>query len=231
MGCSILLVEDDPAIARTVAYSLEREGWHVVHSLSLQDARCQMAAALPDALVLDRGLPDGSGLDWLRQLRQERCTVPGLILSAQGEELDRVLGLELGADDYLAKPFSPRELVARVRALLRRSAIAPEPAAAQRTAVLADDLPGQRILLRGAALPLTRREYRLLSHLLGGVGRIYSRDQLLEAVWGDDSDSIDRTVDTHVKTLRAKLRAVDPAHEYIETHRGMGYSLKLPPVA
>lgn len=231
MAHCILLVEDDPAIARTVAYSLEREGWSVVHSLSLQDAQRQMAAAQPNALVLDRGLPDGSGLDWLRQLRQDRCTLPVLILSAQGEEVDRVLGLELGADDYLAKPFSPRELVARVRALLRRSAITPAPVAAEQGAVLADDPQGQRILLRGSAMTLTRREYRLLSHLLGGAGRIYSRDQLLEMVWGDDSESIDRTVDTHVKTLRAKLRAVDPAHEYIETHRGMGYSLKLPPVA
>lgn len=228
MAHCILLVEDDPAIARTVAYSLERAGWSVVHSLTLLDARRQMAAAQPDAVVLDLGLPDGSGLDWLRQLRQDRCLVPVLILSAQGEELDRVLGLELGADDYLAKPFSPRELVARVRALLRRSATVAESATAGRAGVLVADPQGQRMVLRGTPLALTRREYRLLSHLLAGPGRIYSREQLLEAVWGDDSDSIDRTVDTHVKTLRAKLRAADPAHEYIETHRGMGYSLKLP---
>lgn len=122
MGQRILLVKDDPAIARTVAYSLEREGWRAVHSLSLRDARHHMACGQTDAMVLDLGLPDGSGLDWLRQLRQERCSVPVLILSAQGEELDRVLGLELGADDYLSKPFSPRERVARVRGLLHRSA-------------------------------------------------------------------------------------------------------------
>ena len=151
------------------------------------------------------------------------------MLSARNEEIDRVLGLELGADDYVSKPFSPRELVARVKALLRRSAMAP---ALSNSAPggFEVDLAGQRILLHGVPLTLTRREYRLLGALLRGPGRIHSREQLLEAAWGDDSDSTDRTVDTHIKTLRAKLRQVDPAREYIVTHRGMGYSLELPPI-
>lgn len=228
MVTRILLVEDDPAIARTVAYVLEREGWCVTHCLQLRDARAQLQHQTIDALVLDLGLPDGNGLELLRALRAKDSLLPVLVLSAQGEELDRVLGLELGADDYLAKPFSPRELAARVKALLRRSigTLAGQSLAKDR-AVL-EEVDGQRILLHGRPLDITRREYRLLSSLLQGNGRIFSREQLLEMAWGDDSDSSDRTVDTHVKTLRAKLRAIDPQHEYIETHRGMGYSLKLP---
>jgi two-component system catabolic regulation response regulator CreB len=168
------------------------------------------------------GLPDGNGLDLLRELRRgAHPTLPVLMLSAHGEEIDRVLGLELGADDYLPKPFSPRELAARVKALLRRAAA---PAAAA-PPVFHDDAAGQRIFLHGQPLALTRREYRLLSTLLAGAGRIHAREALLAAAWGDDSESTDRTVDTHIKTLRAKLREADPAREYISTHRGMGYCL------
>ena len=229
MSARLLLLEDDPAIARTVAYALERDGLAVTHSLLVHDARQQLQRTRFDLLVLDVGLPDGSGLDLLRDLRGAAQTVaiPVLMLSAHGEEIDRVLGLELGADDYLTKPFSPRELAARVKALLRRAGhghASPAPAAVP---LFHDDEPGQRISLRGQALPLTRREYRLLSHLLRGAGRIHSREALLAAAWGDDSESTDRTVDTHIKTLRAKLREVDPEREYISTHRGMGYCVDI----
>ena len=237
MSARLLLLEDDPAIARTVAYALERDGLTVTHSLLVHDARQQLQRTRFDLLVLDVGLPDGSGLDLLRDVRNAPPTaaLPVLMLSAHGEEIDRVLGLELGADDYLTNPFSPRELAARVKALLRRAghgngngnghqASAPATSAA---ASFHDDAAGQRISLRGQALPLTRREYRLLSHLLRGAGRIHSRDALLAAAWGDDSESTDRTVDTHIKTLRAKLREADPAREYISTHRGMGYCLDI----
>lgn len=237
MSARLLLLEDDPAIARTVAYALERDGLTVTHSLLVHDARQQLQRTRFDLLVLDVGLPDGSGLDLLRDVRHAPPTaaLPVLMLSAHGEEIDRVLGLELGADDYLTKPFSPRELAARVKALLRRAghgngngnghaASAPATSAA---APFHDDEAGQRISLHGQPLPLTRREYRLLSHLLRGAGRIHSRDALLAAAWGDDSESTDRTVDTHIKTLRAKLREVDPAREYISTHRGMGYCLDI----
>ena len=237
MSARLLLLEDDPAIARTVAYALERDGLTVTHSLLVHDARQQLQRTRFDLLVLDVGLPDGSGLDLLRDVRNAPTTaaLPVLMLSAHGEEIDRVLGLELGADDYLTKPFSPRELAARVKALLRRAGHGNgngngHPASAPATSAAApfhDDEAGQRISLRGQALPLTRREYRLLSHLLRGAGRIHSRDALLAAAWGDDSDSTDRTVDTHIKTLRAKLREADPAREYISTHRGMGYCLDI----
>ena len=235
MAAQLLLLEDDPAIARTVIYTLERDGLGVTHSLLLRDARQQMQARAFDLLVLDVGLPDGSGLDLLQQVRNTPAApgtpgtpraTPVLMLSARGEELDRVLGLELGADDYLTKPFSPRELAARVKALLRRAG-APAAALAAAPALLHDDAAGQRISLRGEPLALTRREYRLLACLLAGAGRIHTRDALLAAAWGDDSDSHDRTVDTHIKTLRAKLRETDPSREYIQTHRGMGYCLNL----
>ncbi|MBU1353746.1 MAG: two-component system response regulator CreB [Gammaproteobacteria bacterium] len=227
MTAKLLLLEDDPAIARTVAYALERDGLQVTHSLLVHDARQQMASHRFDLLVLDVGLPDGSGLDLLRDVRNAARTasLPVLMLSAHGEEIDRVLGLELGADDYLTKPFSPRELAARVKALLRRAGNGASSTPAIAAPLFQDDEAGQRISLRGQALLLTRREYRLLSCLLRGAGRIHSRDALLAAAWGDDSESTDRTVDTHIKTLRAKLREVDPAREYISTHRGMGYCL------
>ena len=231
----VLLLEDDPAIARTVCYALERDGIHCTHSLLIADARQQWASQRFDALLLDVGLPDGNGLDWCRQLRAGGSTAPMLVLSARGEEMDRVLGLELGADDYLTKPFSPRELVARTRALLRRSqeffkqnsAIAHTHKAPIAPVFIVDEA-GQSIRLQGALLDLTRREYQLLCTLLAATGRILSRDHLLNAVWGSDSDSADRTVDTHIKTLRAKLRAAAPDSDFITTHRGMGYSLRLP---
>lgn len=225
---SLLLLEDDPAIAKTVVFALEREGYAVQHCTLLGDARSAMAAQVFDALVLDVGLPDGNGLDLCREVRASGPT-PVLMLSARGEELDRILGLELGADDYMAKPFSPRELVARVRALLRRSsAAAPLPSAAPAAvarAALTHDAAGHRIYLHGKVLDLTRREYGLLAVLMQTRGRIQSRESLLSAVWGLDADSTDRTVDTHIKTLRAKLRAVDADCDPIQTHRGMGYSI------
>jgi two-component system, OmpR family, catabolic regulation response regulator CreB len=224
----LLLLEDDPAIAAAVVFAFERDGYRITHCSLVQDARAQWESQRPDAMILDIGLPDGSGLDLCRDIRRVSNT-PILMLSARGEELDRILGLELGADDYLAKPFSPRELVARVRALLRRSTAAPEKAAAANSPDLVVDFAGQRVQLRGKPLELTRRELGLLTKLLETPGRIYTRDTLLNAVWGMNADSTDRTVDTHIKTLRAKLRALDDSREYIHTHRGMGYSLTLHP--
>ena len=222
----ILLLEDDPAIARTAAYALEREGLAVTHVLLIGEARVFATTTRPDALVLDIGLPDGNGLDLCRELRRHADAavraLPMLMLSARGEEIDRVLGLEMGADDYLSKPFSPRELVARVRALLRRAALSP-PAAATRRFEL--DEAGQRIRYAGQWLTLTRLEYGLLRTLLAAPSRIHSRAALLDAVWGDSSEANDRTVDTHVKTLRAKLRELTPGRDPITTHRGLGYGL------
>jgi two-component system catabolic regulation response regulator CreB len=232
MPTTLLLLEDDPAIARTAAYALEREGFAVEHVLLVREAVQKLSrAGHHAAAILDIGLPDGSGLDLCRDLRTTQRSLPIMLLTARGEEMDRVLGLELGADDYITKPFSPRELCARVRALLRRAALpaaapaAPTPAP---PAAFEHDAERGRIACGGVWLALTRREYGLLVLLLRMPGRIWSRAELLDAVWGLDADSTDRTVDTHVKTLRAKLRAARPGPDLITTHRGMGYSLDLP---
>ncbi|WKB51270.1 two-component system response regulator CreB [Eleftheria terrae] len=227
----LLLLEDDPAIARTVAYALGREGYTVEQVGLVREAQARLQATPGIELaVLDVGLPDGSGLDLCRELRQQRPALPIVLLTARADETDRVLGLELGADDYIAKPFSPRELVARVRALLRRARLgATAPAAPAPAASLFEcDEAAARIRYCGQWLTLTRREFGLLRLLLKTPGRIHSRDALLDAVWGLGADSTDRTVDTHVKTLRAKLREVRADLEVIVTHRGMGYSLELP---
>jgi len=226
----ILLLEDDPAIAGTVAFALQRDGFSVDHVLLVGAARSGAASAPPALAILDVGLPDGSGLDLCREWRHSGNdalrSLPVLMLTARAEELDRVVGLELGADDYLTKPFSPRELVARVRALLRRAALAPPATPAAADALFELDAEGRRIRFAGQWLALTRLEFGLLSALLRAPGRIRSRESLLDEVWGADGDATDRTVDTHVKTLRAKLRAVRPELEPIATHRGMGYSLE-----
>lgn len=219
----ILLLEDDPAIAQTVVFALQREGFALTHCSWLHEARARLTQHEPALAIFDVGLPDGNGLDLCRELRAAGSRLPLLMLSARSEELDRVLGLELGADDYLAKPFSPRELVARVRALLRR-AQAPVAAPAPQGFVI--EAGGSRIRFQGQVLDLTRRELGLLSRLLVAPQRIHSRETLLDAVWGHEADSGDRTVDTHIKTLRAKLRAVAPELDPIRTHRGLGYSLE-----
>jgi two-component system catabolic regulation response regulator CreB len=233
LSSRILLLEDDPAIAGTVAFALQREGFAVEHVLLVGAARASVASALPSLAILDVGLPDGSGLDLCREWRQSGAdtlrALPVLMLTARAEELDRVVGLELGADDYLTKPFSPRELVARVRALLRRAAL-PPPAVPPAVGLFELDGDGQRIRFAGQWLALTRLEFGLLRALLRTPGRIRSREALLDEVWGADGDATDRTVDTHVKTLRAKLRAVRPDLEPIATHRGMGYALALSPL-
>jgi two-component system catabolic regulation response regulator CreB len=215
----VLLVEDEGAIAQTVEFALRAEGFETTHALAGREALRLLAGGGFDLAILDVGLPDIDGFALCRELRRA-SDLPVIFLTARESEAERVLGLELGADDYVAKPFSPRELVARVRAVLRRRS-GPAPGNG-----LVHDVQGRRIHFRGQLLDLTRYEYGLLAALIQRPGAILSRAQLLDRVWGDDRDSADRTVDTHVKTLRAKLRAIDPAVDPIRTRRGLGYSIE-----
>jgi two-component system, OmpR family, catabolic regulation response regulator CreB len=218
----ILIVEDEPGIADTLQYALRTEGfeprWCATGEASLTQAD---DAAL---VILDVGLPDINGFEVFKRLRAREPTLPILFLTARADEIDRVVGLELGADDYVTKPFSPRELVARVRTVLRRSALPVAANAPATTPFVLDD--GKRLIhYYGQALDLSRYEYGLLKTLIGRPGFVFTRERLLSLVWDDDTDSLDRTVDAHVKTLRAKLKTVAPALEPIRTHRGVGYAL------
>lgn len=221
---TILIVEDEAAIADSIAFALRKEGFEPQH-VTLGEEALSAARELPPALViLDIGLPDISGLDVCRRLRQF-SDVPVIFLTARSDEIDRIVGLEIGADDYVTKPFSPRELVARVRVILRRSG------AGQRTAQRSAPrfelrAPEARILFAGQPLDLTRYEYLLLKTLLEHPGHVLSRAQLMDRIWRDAPDTLDRTVDAHIKSLRAKLRAIDDSADPIQTHRGMGYSLQ-----
>jgi len=226
---AILVVEDEAAIAETIVYALQTEGFFPVWKSTGREA---LASALEQSfalVVLDVGLPDMSGLDVCREL-QRSGRIPVIFLTARNAEVDKIVGLELGADDYMAKPFSPRELTARVRAVLRRTEEKATPVLSGSTGsgngIWHNDAARCRISYRGHALDLTRNEYRLLSALLASPGRVFNRDQLMTAAWDDPGASLDRTVDAHIKTLRAKLRESAPEADPIITHRGLGYSLR-----
>ncbi len=223
----ILIVEDEPGIADTLQYALRTEGFEPLCCATGEEALAAARAQPPALVILDVGLPDTSGFEVFKRLRAS-SDVPVVFLTARSDEIDRVVGLELGADDYIAKPFSPRELVARVRGILRR-ANKPAPAAAAPVAAAAPpvhvDEGRRQIRFYGRALELSRYEFGLLQTLASRPGHVFSRDALLDRVWGDATESLDRTVDAHVKTLRAKMKLVAPALEPIRTHRGSGYAL------
>jgi two-component system catabolic regulation response regulator CreB len=237
MSRTILIVEDEQAIADSIAYALRTDGFVPRHvtlgEQALAVMRSSEAGAAPQLVVLDIGLPDMSGLEACRQLRQF-SDVPVIFLTARSDEIDRIVGLEIGADDYVTKPFSPRELVARIRVILRRARAAtmpPQPPADAGKPIVAGAPKFElraleaRVLFHGQPLDLTRYEYLLLKTLLESPGHVLSRTQLMERVWSGASDTLERTVDAHVKSLRAKLRAIDAQEEPIQTHRGLGYSL------
>ena len=224
MPC-ILLVEDEAAIAATVVYALREEGYATRHCLTAGAALEAASSEAFDLAILDVGLPDLGGFALCRKLREAR-DLPVIFLTARQDEADRIRGFELGADDYVPKPFSPRELVARVQAVLRRTgATAAAAGSGQAAAGFEHDVAGRRVRYRGQLLELTRYEYGLLATLLARPAAVFSRAQLMDRVWGDALETGDRTVDTHVKTLRAKLHAAAPGHDPIRTHRGLGYSL------
>ena len=240
---TILVIDDEPAIVQVIRERLEREGFEVRAAGSGGEALRSVVAEVPDLLILDLMLPDQDGFDVLRQLRQDGYSLPVIVLTARDDEVDVVVGLELGADDYVVKPFNPRELVARVRAVLRRRAEA--VALASRVANLeaqlvpaspegisAGQVPRRGLHLDHAArkawfdgqlLDLRTREYDLLAFLAEHAGQVLSRNTLLDQVWGSVEYIDERTVDVHVHRLRQKLAQVDPDANAIQTERGIGY--------
>lgn len=218
----ILIVEDEAAIADTLIYALQAEGFSTTWLSLAQEALALQERSPADLLILDVGLPDISGFEACKRLRRF-SEVPVIFLTARNEEIDRVVGLEIGADDYVVKPFSPREVTARVKAILKR--VGPrEPAAPAANGPFQLDLERVQIHYRGQLLSLTRHEFRLLQTLLGQPERVFSREQLLDHLGVAVDVGYERSIDSHIKSLRAKLRLVAADAEPIQTHRGLGYS-------
>ena len=223
MKARILIVEDEPAIADTIQYALETEGFRT-HCITAGRPALDLLAKEPVALiVLDIGLPDISGFELCKAIRKAH-SVPIIFLTARTDEVDRVVGLEIGADDYVVKPFSPRELSARVKAVLRRAA--PRTPTASVTRAFDVDGVRRRIAYFGRTLDLSKTEYDLLNTLIRRPGQVFSREQLMDLVWEEPAASMDRTVDAHIKNIRAKLKTVRSDLDPIVTHRGTGYALK-----
>ena len=224
MAPRVLLVEDEPDLARTVAYGLKREGFDVTIAATGRAALEATSGPLPfDAVVLDLMLPDLGGLEVCRRLRADTRTrnLPILMATARGEEIDRVVGFEIGADDYVVKPYSVRELSLRIKALLRRVEAVKEPEGMQVAGPFRVDVPSHTAWLDDVPLPLTTIELKLLAFLMSRRGRVQSRQQLLDGVWAQGGGDItDRTVDAHVKRMRDKCGA---AGAWIQTVRGVGY--------
>lgn len=223
MKPKILIVEDEPAIVDNIQYALETEGFETVSVFSGTPVIPLLAKETVDLIILDIGLPDMNGLELCKEIRKTLST-PIIFLTARTDEIDRVVGLEIGADDYISKPFSPKELSARVKAVLRRAHNLPTPDLF--TQVFQVNESKRQISYYGEVLDLSRYEYDILKTFIRRPGHVYSRDQLMDLVWDEPDTSLDRTVDAHIKNIRAKLKTIKPEKDPIVTHRGMGYSLR-----
>lgn len=223
----ILVIEDESSIADNIRYALETEGFEALWSATGGEGQKILAQSQVALIILDVGLPDISGFELCREIRKTH-QIPIIFLTARSEEIDRVVGLEIGADDYIIKPFSIRELTARVKAVLRRGETKPNSESTPKAPVgpFAVDEKKCRVFYHDTPLELSRYEYRLLKALIERPGRVLSRDQLMDLAWDAPESSLDRTVDAHIKSLRAKMKKINPQEEPIQTHRGMGYSLK-----
>jgi DNA-binding response OmpR family regulator len=229
MTRTILVVDDETTLRETLVEALELEGYRAIPAADGREALARFRADHPDLVLLDLMLPELSGVEVCRILRAESA-VPIIMLTAKDGEVDKVVGLELGADDYVTKPFSLRELTARIRAIFRRTeqAAAPDPQAPVAVGRVQVDLAGHRILRDGEPVPLKPKAFELLAFLLGHQGQVFTRDQLLERVWGYDYAGETRTVDVHVHWLRAEIET-DPGEPLLlQTVRGVGYVLRRP---
>ena len=229
MSQKILIIEDEPDIRKTLEYNISREGYEVICASSLSEGREKLESASFSLLLLDLMLPDGSGLDLCRELKQDKSlsSMPVIILTAKDDEVDKVVGFELGADDYVTKPFSVRELILRVKAVLKRGERKSDNMEVQRQfGELKIDVDSHEVFVNDEQVSLTALEFKLLRQLVDRRGRVQSRDQLLSDVWGYSSDVTTRTVDTHIKRLREKLGGMG---KYVQTIRGVGYKFTRTP--
>ena len=223
MSQRILLIEDEPDIRKTLEYNISREGFDIVSASSLSDGKKQLDSSSFSLILLDLMLPDGSGLDLCREIKsdKEKLSIPIIILTAKDDEVDKVVGFELGADDYVTKPFSVRELILRIKAVLKRGERKQENLEVQRQfGELIIDVDSHEVFVNNESVTLTALEFKLLRQLVDRRGRVQSRDQLLADVWGYSADVTTRTVDTHIKRLREKLGSMG---KYVQTIRGVGY--------
>jgi|TARA_B100001093_G_scaffold124308_1_gene116949 two-component system phosphate regulon response regulator PhoB len=219
----ILIIEDEPDIRRTLEYNISRDGYNVECVASLSEARKKLDSSTFSLILLDLMLPDGSGLDLCKEikLQNDKPFTPIIILTAKDDEVDRVVGFELGADDYVTKPFSVRELILRIKAVLKRSESKKEILEVQRRfGELTMDIESHEVFVNNKQVILTALEFKLLRQLVDRRGRVQSRDQLLSEVWGYSAEVTTRTVDTHIKRLREKLGTMG---KYVQTIRGVGY--------
>ncbi len=223
MKPKILIVEDEPAIADTIQYVLETDGFETICLSSGMPVISQLSEDTFDLIILDIGLPDISGLELCKEIRLDH-SIPIIFLTARTNEIDRVVGLEIGADDYVTKPFSPRELSARVKAVLRRTRSSSE--APSFDSVFRIDESKRGIFYFETSLDLSCYEYNILKIFIRRPGHVYSRDQLMDLAWDEPEASMDRAVDAHIKNIRAKLRDIKPEIDPIVTRRGVGYALK-----
>jgi two-component system catabolic regulation response regulator CreB len=225
----ILIIEDESSIADTIVFALKKDGYETMWVTTGGDALKSIDDGDFDLIIIDIGLPDMNGFDLIKIIRT-RTSIPAFFLTARSEEIDKVLGLELGADDYITKPFSPRELVARIKAHLRRSPadnnseLKDSKNNPEKTFKIDDNK--KIILYCSKKLDLSKNEFKILCLLLSKPGWVFSRDKILDIVWEENSDVFDRTIDAHIKSIRAKLKSVNPEHDPIATHRGFGYSIK-----
>lgn len=235
MKTTILVVEDEKEIADTLTYALTSEGFNPLWVANGESALSSLDKHRVDLCILDVGLPDANGFELLKAIRKadnSNCDVPIMFLTARGEEIDRIIGLEIGADDYVCKPFSPREVVARVKVILKRLEKQSAPNEPSEPESFNDRLfehkPDQRVIAyQNQAIELTRAEYQLLATFLARPSQVFSRRQLIDKIWSTNHPSDDRAIDTHIKTLRAKLKTQNPHQDFIVTHRGFGYSFEL----
>ncbi len=229
MSQKILLIEDEPDIRKTLEYNIAREGYDVITAPSLSEGRNHLNSSSFSLILLDLMLPDGSGLDLCREIKsdKEKVATPIIILTAKDDEVDKVVGFELGADDYVTKPFSVRELILRIKAVLKRGERKQENLEVQRQfGDLLIDVDSHEVFVNDQSITLTALEFKLLRQLVDRRGRVQSRDQLLSDVWGYSADVTTRTVDTHIKRLREKLGSMG---KYVQTIRGVGYKFTRTP--